>query len=124
MLLVDREPQVQQLELAIVPVQEISPCGAVLPSPPHVLPEAVEGGALFSIPLRVVAVRVLDVGLERGDPVNLVGGLERHREHGRLRHVEGRLCLRAQWHGGVGLRDLAPLLPPSCPPDGRELGLA
>ena len=78
MLLVDREAQVQQLELAVVPVQEIPACGAVLPSSAHVLPQAVEGGALFGISLGVVAVRVLDVRLQWRDPVDLVGGLERH----------------------------------------------
>lgn len=86
MLLVDREAQVEQLQLAIVPVEKVASGSAVLACTPHVLPEAIQGGALLSIPLWVVAIGVLNVMLERMYPVDLVGGLERHGNHGDLRH--------------------------------------
>jgi hypothetical protein len=85
-LLVNGEAQVQQLELAVVAVQQVPARGAVLSGAPHVLAQAVEGGALLGIALGVVAIGIPDVGLERCYPVYLVGGLERHREHRCLRH--------------------------------------
>ena len=97
MLLVHGEPQVQQLQLAVVAVEEISAGGTVLARSPHVLPQTAEGCALLGISLRVVAVRVLDVVLERPDPVDLVGGLERHRDHGHLRHLGGLTGLRRMY---------------------------
>lgn len=88
MLLIDGEPQVQQLQLAVVPVQHVPPRSAIPPSAPHVLAQAVEGGALLGVPLGVIAVRVLDVVLQRGDPVDLVRRLHRRGYHGRLRHCD------------------------------------
>ena len=89
MLLVDGESQVQKLQLAVVPVQHVPPRHAILAGAPHVLAQAVEGDALLRIPLGVIAVRVLDVVLQRADPVDLVLRLERHGYHGRLRHCGG-----------------------------------
>ena len=87
MLLVHGESQVQQLQLAVVPVEEIPAGGTVLARTSHVLAQSAEGRAFLGVPLRVIAVRVLDIVLEGPDPVDLVGGLERHRYHGHLRHV-------------------------------------
>lgn len=88
MLLIDGEAQVEQLELAIVSVEEVPASGAVLAGTPHVLPEAIQSGALLRISLRVVAICVLYVVFEGMYPVNLVGGLERHRDHGHLGHLD------------------------------------
>lgn len=88
-VLVDGEPEVEELQLAIVAIQQVPPRGAVLARAPHVLTQAVQGGTLVGVALRVVAVRLADVGLERLYPVDLVGLLQGHRDHG----YEGR-------HGG------------------------
>lgn len=85
-LLVDGEAQVEQLQLAIVSVQQVPSGGAVPACTPHVLPEAVQGGALLGIPLRIIAVTALYVVFQRVYPVNLVGGLDRHGYHGNLGH--------------------------------------
>lgn len=86
MLLVDRKAQVEQLQLAIVPVQQIPPGGAVFASAPHVLPQPIEGSAFLGVPFGIVSICVADIPLKRRDPVNLVCSLERHGQHGRLRH--------------------------------------
>lgn len=86
-LLVHREAQVEQLQLSIVSVEKVPPGGAVLARTSHVLPEAVEGGAFLGVPLWIVAIGVLDVVFEGMYPVDLVGGLERHGDHGNLGHV-------------------------------------
>lgn len=85
-LLVDGKAQVEQLQLAIIPVQQIPPGGAVFASAPHVLSQPIEGSAFFGIPFGIVSICVADISLERRDPVNLVCSLERHGQHGRLRH--------------------------------------
>ena len=77
-VLVDGEPEVQQLQLAVVAVQQVSAGGAVLASASHVLAQAVEGRALVGIALWIVAVRGSYVALERLHPVDLVGLLQRH----------------------------------------------
>lgn len=100
MLLVNREAQIQQLKLSIVPIQKVSPGGAVFPCAPHVLPEAVQRSALLGISLWIVAICVLDVVLERMYPVNLVGGLERHGDHGHLGH-DRRWCSFSSEAGGL-----------------------
>lgn len=87
MLLVYREAQVEQLELAIVSVEKVPSSRAVLAGTPHVLPQAVQSGALFRISLWVVAISVLYVVFQRVYPVDLVGCLERHRYHGHLGHL-------------------------------------
>lgn len=86
MLLVNREAQVEQLQLAVVSVEEVPSGSAVLACTSHVLPEAIQGGALLSIALWIVAVGIPDVVFEGMYPVDLVGGLERHGDHGNLRH--------------------------------------
>lgn len=91
MLLVNGEAQVEQLELTIVSVEKVPSGRTVLACTSHILAEAVEGGAFFGVPLRVVAVGVLDVVFQGMYPVNLVGGLEWHGDHGNLGH-DGR-CL-------------------------------
>ena len=101
MVLIDGKSQVQELQLAVVAVEQVSAGGAVLARAPHVLSQAVQGGALLGVALRVVAVRLSDVGLERLDPVDLVGLLQRTAYHGSLH--------RRAMH----LRpDLAPVLEP------------
>lgn len=90
MLLVDGKAQVEQLKLAIVAVEHIPTRSAFLAGTAHVLAKSVEGLALFGIALRVVTVGVADVALERRDPIDFVGGLDRHRNHGGLGHVEKR----------------------------------
>lgn len=92
MLLIDRKPEVEQFKLAIVAVQQVSAGGAVLSGAPHVLPEAVQGGALLGISLWVIAIGVLYIMLEGVYPVDLVGGLERHGYHWDLRH-DGAACV-------------------------------
>lgn len=85
-MLVDGEPQVEELELAVVPVEHVATRRAVLAGAAHVLSQAVQGGALLGIALRIVSIGISDVFLEWRDPVDLVCALERHRDHGRLRH--------------------------------------
>lgn len=86
MLLVDGEAQVEQLELTVVSIEEVPASSAVLACTPHILPEAVQGGTLLGVPLRVIAIGVLYVLFQRVYPVDFVGGLERHRNHGNLGH--------------------------------------
>ena len=85
-LLINGKAQIQQLELAIIPIKDISSGGAVLAGAPHILSQAVQSSAFFSITFGVVSISVPDVSLERSDPVDLVGGLERHGGHRGLRH--------------------------------------
>lgn len=75
-VLVDGEPQIQQLQLSVVSIEQVAAGGAVLAGTSHVLAQAVEGGTLVMVSLRIVPVRVPDVVLERADPVDLVGLLE------------------------------------------------
>lgn len=91
MLLIDGESQIQQLKLSVVSIEEVPSGSAVLACTSRVLPEAVQGGALLGIPLRIVAVGVLYVVLQRVYPVDLVGGLERHGYHGNLGHDDAAL---------------------------------
>lgn len=84
MLLINGEAQVEELKLAIVSVEHIPSRSTVLAGPPHVLPQAVERRTFLGITLRVVAIGIADVSLEWRDPVDLVGGLERHGDHGGL----------------------------------------
>ena len=81
MLLVDGEPQIEELKLAIVSIEHIPARGALLASTTHILAEAVEGGALLGIALGVIAVGITNIGLQGRHPVDLVGGLEGHRDH-------------------------------------------
>lgn len=85
-LLIDGEAQVEEFELAVVSVEHVTTSGAVLTGTSYVLSEAVENGAFLGIAFGVVSVGVSDVALQRRDPVDLVGGLKRHRDHRRLGH--------------------------------------
>lgn len=77
MILVDRKAQIQQFQLAIVAVEQVSSGSRVLAGASHVLAQTVESGAFVGIAFRVVAVRAADVLLERSYPVNLIRHLER-----------------------------------------------
>ena len=85
MVLVDGEAQVQQFQLAIVSIQQISPRSTVLASASHVLPQPIQRGTLLSISFRVIAIGSAYVALERIDPIDLVGLLQRDRDHGHER---------------------------------------
>jgi len=80
-ILIDREPQIQQLQLAIVAVKQIATGGAILTGASHVLPEAVEGSTFLAVGLRVLAIGLPDVILEGLDPIDLIGLLQWAREH-------------------------------------------
>lgn len=80
-VLIHREPQIQQLQLAIVTVQQIATGSAVLASSSHILAEAVEGRTFLTVSLGVFPIGLSDVILEGLDPIDLVGLLERAREH-------------------------------------------
>lgn len=82
MVLVDGKPQVQQLQLAVVSIEQVSPRSTVLAGPSHVLTQTVQGGAFFGIAFWVITVGCADVGLEGVDPVDFVGLLERDGYHG------------------------------------------
>lgn len=43
MTLINRKPQVQELELSVVAIQQIAASRAILPGPSHVLSQPVEG---------------------------------------------------------------------------------
>ena len=77
MVLVHRKSQIQQLQLSIISIKQVSPCGTIFPSPSHILPQAVQRGAFLRIPLRVVAIRLADILLERLNPIDLAGLFER-----------------------------------------------
>lgn len=81
MILINREPEIQQLQLAIVAIQQIATGSAILTGASHVLPEAVEGGTFLAVILRVLAIGLPDVILEGLDPIDFVGLLQRAREH-------------------------------------------
>lgn len=94
-LFVDREAQVEQLKLAVVSVEEIPPGSAILACTSHVLAEAIQRGALLGISLWVVAVGVLYVVFQGVYPIDLVGSLERHGDHGDLGHDGAALPARS-----------------------------
>jgi len=77
MVLIDREAQVQQLQLTVVAVEQVPSSSRVLAGASHVLAQTVQGGAFVGIAFRVVAVGGADVLLERSYPVYLVCHLER-----------------------------------------------
>lgn len=81
MILINREAQIQQLQLAVVAVKQIATGSAILTGASHVLPETVEGGTFLTVGLRVLAIGLPDVILEGLDPIDLVGLLQRAREH-------------------------------------------
>lgn len=80
-VLINRESQIQQLQLTIVPIQQVAPGSTILPSPSHVLSQTVESRTFLTVALGVLAIGLSDVILEGLDPVDLVGLLQRTREH-------------------------------------------
>ena len=90
MILIDGKPQVQQFELSVVSVQQIPSSSTVLPSTPHVLAQPMQRRTFLCISLRIVSIGLAYIRLERGDPVNFVGLLERTGDHRRLRDRHGR----------------------------------
>lgn len=86
MVVVDREPEVQQLQLTVVSIQQITTDSAVFPYTPHILTKPVESRAFLTVLFGVFAMTLSNVILERLDPINLVGLLQRTREHRRLSH--------------------------------------
>lgn len=109
MILVHGESQIQQFKLAIVSVQQVSPGCAVLARASHILPQAVQGAAFLRVALRIIAISRSDIALERGYPIDLVGLLERDRDHGYLGRHGGGVWQRCHWarllerYGGGGL---------------------
>jgi hypothetical protein len=89
-VLVHRKPEVQQLQLSVVPVEQISSGRAVLARTPHVLPQPVQRRTLLRVPFGIIAVGLADMRLERSDPIDLVGLLQRAGDHRReLQHLDG-----------------------------------
>ncbi len=86
MILVNGEPQIQQLKLAIISIQQVSSGGAVGACSSHVLAQAVEGCAFLMVFVWVVAICHADVAFERSYPVDLTRLLEGTRQHGSLHH--------------------------------------
>ena len=109
MILVHGESQVQQLELSIISIQKISSRSTVCACAPHVLAQAIEGCAFFRISFWVISIGCPYILLQRVYPVDLVGLLERARDHGAcLWHLCGvsmdcvrcastRMTYRIQW---------------------------
>ena len=85
-ILVNRESEVQQLQLSVVTIQQVTTGSAILPSASHVLPKAVEGRAFLTVALGILAICLPDVLLEGLDPIDFVCLLQRAREHRRLNH--------------------------------------
>lgn len=77
MVLIDGEPEVQKLQLAIVSVQQIAPGGTILPCTSHVLAKPVESRAFLAVPFGILAIGLSDVILEGLDPIDFVGLLQR-----------------------------------------------
>jgi hypothetical protein len=63
MILIHGKPEIQQLQLAIVSVQEISSCRTVIASAPHILSQTIESGTFFCVSFRVISIGGPDVGL-------------------------------------------------------------
>lgn len=91
MILINRKPQIQQLQLSVISVQQIPPRGRICTRTSHVLPQSMQSVAFFSILFWIIAIVVPDVSFERIYPVDLVGLFERTAEHRCLDHIrEGR----------------------------------
>jgi hypothetical protein len=108
MILIDGESEIQELQLAVVPVQQIPARRAIFSRAPHVLAQAIQHGAFIGIAFGVIAVAVADVVLERGYPVNLVCLLEGAGQHGSLSHFPAgggpaeRPTSRGRWSSAGG----------------------
>lgn len=81
MVLIDGKSEVQQLQLTIIPVQQIATGSAVLPCASHILAKPVESHTFLTVSFRVLAICLSDVILEGLDPIDLVGLLQRTRKH-------------------------------------------
>lgn len=97
MSLVDREAEVEELELSKVAVEDVS-AGGVVSCAAHVLAQTMDGTSLLCVLFRVVLVGDGDISFEGRDPVDLVSPLERDGYHGRLRH--GFAVMRRRGGGG------------------------
>lgn len=89
MTLVNRKPKIQKFELSVIAIKQVAARRTILPSPSHILTQAVEGAAFWVIPFWILSITLSDVVFERLNPINFVGLLQRTREHGRLNHVYG-----------------------------------
>lgn len=85
-VVIDGEPEVQQLQLTVVSIQQITTDSAVFAYAPHVLAKPVESRAFLTVLFGVLTMALSNVILEGLDPINLVGLLQRTREHRRLSH--------------------------------------
>ena len=68
--LLDREPQIQQLELPIIAIEKVSSSGGVLAGAAHVLAQPVQRRTFFAV-FFGVAVGFRDIAFERRYPVDL-----------------------------------------------------
>lgn len=80
MILIHGKPQIKQLELSVVSVQEIPARRTIGACPSHVLPQSVESVTFFRVFVGIIAIGHANVALERLDPVDLTGLLEGDRE--------------------------------------------
>lgn len=90
MILVHGKAQVEELELAVISIQQIPSRRAVLSGPSHVLPKSVERGTFFRVPLGVITIAGANVRLQRSDPIDFTRLLQRRRDHGGL--CRGHVC--------------------------------
>lgn len=89
MILIDGKPQVQEFQLSVIAIEQIATRRTVFPGASHILTQPVEGCAFLTVSLGVFTVTLADVVLEGSDPVDLIGLLQRTRDHGRLNHLAG-----------------------------------
>lgn len=89
MVLIDRKTEVQQFQLSIISIEQISSSGTVLSGTSHILAQPIQRGAFLRISLRIVAIGLSDIGLERLNPIDFAGLLEGRRYHRRLHHLDG-----------------------------------
>ena len=81
MVLIDREAEIQELQLSVVSIQEVASSGTILPCTSHILSQAIQCCTFLTVALRVLAIGLPNVILEGLDPINLIGLLQRTREH-------------------------------------------
>ena len=81
MILIHGKPQIQQLQLTIVSIQQISSGRAIFPCTSHILPYPVECITLFRVLFWIIAVSLSDVGLQWLDPVDVLCLLQRTGDH-------------------------------------------
>lgn len=82
MVLIDGEAEVQQLQLAVVTIEQVTSSSTILASASHILSKPVECCTFLAITLGVLAISLPDVILEGLDPIDLVGLLQRAGKHG------------------------------------------